>query len=80
MIHFSLSIDDAKLVMKALNLWACCVGRVCNTSKKDGQMKHILHVIAVAQKAAIREQMQPTTPRIEEIHTKEGIELCPVIS
>lgn len=80
MIHFSLSPEDTKLVMRALSLWATVECRVNRKSRKDSQMKRVVKVISAAQKPATHVQTQPATQRIEEIHTREGIELCPIIS
>lgn len=80
MIHFSLSPADANLVMKSLNLMAKLEKSFTGNCRNSADMKRILRVIRAARKPATHEQIQPTTQRIEEIHTREGIELCPVIS
>jgi len=80
MIHFSLSPEDTKLVMRALSLWATVEARVNRKYRKDTQLKRVVKAVSVAQKSATHARNCTTTQRIEEITTREGIELCPVIS
>lgn len=80
MIHFSLTPEDAKLVMKALNFTAKVERSFTGNGRNSKDMKRIVRVIVAARKPATHVQTQPATRRIEEIHTREGIELCPVIS
>ena len=80
MIHFSLTPEDAKLVMKALNFMAKVERSFSGNGRNSADMKRICRVILAARRPATHVQIQPATQRIEEIHTREGIELCPVIS
>ena len=80
MIHFSLSPDDAKRVFRALILAQKIHSYLDGRNTESMALTRVSRVVAGAGKAATHVQTQPATRRIEEKHTKEGIELCPVIS
>ncbi|RTL34634.1 MAG: hypothetical protein EKK48_31065 [Candidatus Melainabacteria bacterium] len=81
MIHFSVTSEQAREIMLAL-IDANAHRRLLQLHDQDAQEKLSLLMdrIALAVVEARLHATEPATPNIEEIATKEGLELCKRIS
>lgn len=81
MIHFTLTPDEANLVLRSVIHTARCS---LSSMKYAGENRHVFQSVAsrieLACAASDLRQSEPATPRIEEEVTRGGVELCPRIS
>lgn len=80
MIHFDLSKEDADLLMRALVEYDAMNKFIRNRGKRERALK--VRATVKAALDVVGRQLQIDTAKLntEEIHTREGIVICPKVS